>query len=625
MNTFERIEEPIGDGEVALHIPNAPRIDRHGRLTAEVEVWNGCGRYSDTVMLSQAKARETFAEQAAPLAGEDAATITAALTGLYFKLRAEMPAPDAESGSAPLRQQQSLLAPGLVCVASDDDGQHVFVLRGDDGALTVQPSVVGEHCGERVEYVPPRALPWILPRSSAVLEHYCGLCGACGASWTSALLQDLEQWHQDASDLGRREAYLLLALYDLLTYVIEQTDYLAIICLEAEPERGKSRTGQASAAVMRHGIWLQGIREANLLRDASDRQASLFIDVMDVWKKAEDASCEDILLGRWERGGTVERVLYPDKGPFEDTVSFAVFSGGTIVATNEPIHRILDTRCLRIDMPLTSKRFAGRVQPEAARPLIERLMAWRAYVLQHGLSDADAPADGRLGDILRPLKQVLLIVAPKRIQEFDAIVTWQSTRRKDDLAASIEAAIVRAIHGQKEQGQAGYLVLGVVLNNVNRDQPEKWHKTPKWLGSKVRGLGWKTVRIGHDKHAALIWDAALLDRLAKRYGIEDDTQTPPPTPSDKAPQAPQAPRPSGEDAARCDLAKSKSAASAAEAPHADAEFPSGADAVADDAALAARSGRGAGSDRDDQRAISAPDLDAVFPPSGYAPKGRDAF
>jgi hypothetical protein len=306
------------------------------------------------------------------------------------------------------REQLSLSPPVFICVALDDEGQPVYVVRTPEGALEVVARIAGPFKGETVTDVPPRGLPWALPRAAAVLEHYGH---AADEGWAASLLAQVEAYLHGASDLGGEPAELLLSLYVLSTYVPELCDYYAEIVLEAEPERGKTRAGQAAIVASRHVIHVVGIREAKLLRDADHRQAALFIDIMRVWQSAEQRNnCTDILLGRFEKGATVERVLNPEAGPFADTTFFGVF-GPTIIATSEPIHRILDTRALRIDMPLSERVFSGRLTREAAVPLVEKLMAWRALMLAgDDLAASGPPTDGRLGDVLRPLRQVLLTV-----------------------------------------------------------------------------------------------------------------------------------------------------------------------------------------------------------------------
>jgi hypothetical protein len=115
------------------------------------------------------------------------------------------------------------------------------------------------------------------------------------------------------------------------------------------------------------------MREANLFRYSQNFHATLFIDLMDLWKKAERNQSEDILLLRFERGAVVGRVLYPEKGAFKDMVYFDVY-GPTVMATNEPVHHILDTRCLPVSMPNKPENYEN--------PTPEKLM--RARVMgQH--------------------------------------------------------------------------------------------------------------------------------------------------------------------------------------------------------------------------------------------------
>jgi hypothetical protein len=52
--------------------------------------------------------------------------------------------------------------------------------------------------------------------------------------------------------------------------------------------------------------------------------------------------------------------------------------------------------------------------PEAALPLKERLTAWRAQHLEKALPNCAKPAAGRLGDILKPLLQIIRLVKPER-------------------------------------------------------------------------------------------------------------------------------------------------------------------------------------------------------------------
>ena len=163
------------------------------------------------------------------------------------------------------------------------------------------------------------------------------------------------------------------------------------------PERGKTRTGKGILYVVRRGIHVESVRDAYIIRAASDLKATLLFDSRALWKKAEKAGSDDALLLRFERGGKVPRVIYPERGAFRDTVYYSVF-GPTIIATNEPLHHILETRAIAIQMPDSSKSFEMEVRPRiCACPLKERLVAFRFRHMAQPLPQVEKPATRALG------------------------------------------------------------------------------------------------------------------------------------------------------------------------------------------------------------------------------------
>jgi len=94
--------------------------------------------------------------------------------------------------------------------------------------------------------------------------------------------------------------WVLVACKVFLSYIQDHPDihYMPMLLFWAVPERGKSRTGKAIIYVVFRGVHLVDLREANLFRYSEDLKATLFLDIMDLWKKAERNRAEDILLLR---------------------------------------------------------------------------------------------------------------------------------------------------------------------------------------------------------------------------------------------------------------------------------------------------------------------------------------
>ena len=54
---------------------------------------------------------------------------------------------------------------------------------------------------------------------------------------------------------------------------------------------------------------------------------------MDIMEVTKNGRANDVLLGRYEKGAIISRVLNPEKGAFDDIRHFKVY-GPTIIATN---------------------------------------------------------------------------------------------------------------------------------------------------------------------------------------------------------------------------------------------------------------------------------------------------
>lgn len=408
---------------------------------------------------------------------------------------------------------------GLVDLVSHDNMPAFLVKDGDNVSIKVEVEMNGKI------YLPPPIdkIPWLLPRGEKVLEHYKLLKGMPEQESNRKLYNELRATLQNISELPSDEHYDLLAAWVLHTYFFDAFEYSPILCLYAVPERGKSRTGKALLYAAYRGLHVESLRDAYIIRAADNFGASIFFDVMDVWKKAERTGTEDILLHRFERGGKVPRVLYPEKGPFEDTIYYSVF-GPTIIATNVEMHEILSTRAVTINMPESTKRFDNEVRPELLLPLNEKLTAFKALHLGKKFEETSKPAGGRLGDILKPLLQIIRFIAPERNDAFLKLVDGLSKRRIVDKAESIEAQILLAVRTLSDTVDKGKLSVQDITDEFNRKKDEKSKQNERTIGRRLNSLGFDRGRTATGA-AAIIWDTAKLNKILGSYGINKTPET----------------------------------------------------------------------------------------------------
>jgi DNA primase len=435
----------------------------------------------------------------------------------YRKMMTKKAKKDEKDGSSEIISQPTAYFEGLVDLVLHE-GRPAFLIRSEEGLI-----VRKEVTMDGKFHVPPsiEQIPWLLPKAEKVVEYYQS--GLKSMEETDAkLYDDLYNYHKSISELPKEEYYDIIVAWDFHTYLQEAFQYTPIICFFAVAERGKSRTGKAMTYVAYRGLHVESLREAYIFRVAQNFKSSLFFDIMDVWKKASEYRCEDILLSRFEKGIKVARVLYPDRGAFADTVYYSIF-GPTIIATNVSIHSILDSRSITISMPESSRKFDSDVKESEALSLKERLVAFRARYLNTELPTVSKPAKGRLGDILRPLLQIITLVNSERKEKFLKALKHLQARRSLERLDSFEAKVLRAVDQLDPKVSGGVLPVKMITDRVNEDKPDHKRFSPQRIGKVLDSLGFDKGRTATGS-SAIIWDHEKIKRMKSTYGIEVSLQ-----------------------------------------------------------------------------------------------------
>jgi hypothetical protein len=412
-----------------------------------------------------------------------------------------------KTGGPPQTVTYTAMLPGLVDLVEHEGAPAFLMLTGNGLGIATE----WEHDGVLYSPPPERQIPWLLPRGEEVMKWHSG------GEPPSVLYDDLRSYHKGISELPAEGYYDLLTAWTFHTHLLEAAQYSPEICLYAVPERGKTRAGKGAVYTARRGVHVESLRDAYLVRLAHNFQASIFFDVMSLWKKAEKAGSEDVILGRFERGIKVPRVLYPERGPHRDTVFYDIF-GPTLIATNVAVHGILDSRGVQVNMPQSNGHFEEDVTPEAALPLKERLTAWRAHQMGKPLPECRKPAAGRLGDILKPLLQIIRLVKPDREAVFMGLVKELEQGRLMDKADSLEGQILKVVWDLRDKVRHKILPVKTITDVLNNDKPE-WEKlTYQKVGRRLKSLGLKKASTA-DSAAAIEWDEQKISQICWAYGM----------------------------------------------------------------------------------------------------------
>ena len=413
---------------------------------------------------------------------------------------------------------------GLIDIVSHDD-RTAFLIKDSEGLY-----IKSEFQKDGNILKPPGVIPWLLPRGEAVIENYKKL-ELDPVTVLSTLYVDILSYFKNISCLPHEGYYHLLTVWVFHTYLPEHCQYTPVISFYAIAERGKSRTGRGMVYVAYRGLHVTSLREAYILRACHDLRATIFFDVMDLWKKAEQNGTEDIILSKFEKGAVVPRVNNPDKGAHCDTTYYNVF-GPTILATNESVHRILETRALQINMPEGTKIYNDDVLPEPAIELKERLLAFRSYFTGKVLPEVLKPVNGRLGDITRPLLQIAEIVKPEIAKNLIMLINELNTQRMLEKSETIEARIVKTICDSENKIESGKLSIDIITTELNRGKPEKYHRSNASIGRSLSAMGFEKIRL-NDGSMAIWYDLTKISQLKCKYGLQKPSE--PSEPSETQP------------------------------------------------------------------------------------------
>jgi len=396
--------------------------------------------------------------------------------------------------------------PKLVDLVSDK-GRPIYLFLLDDGLVTTD---------EINETVPPKReqIPFALVEAEEVKRRFRD-------DNDEELFAAVDRYLRRFAHLSDDQR-LILTAYVFASYIQDHKDvqYLPIIYLYAVHERGKTRAGQAAIYLMYRGLHMVDIREANVFRHAEYFAASIFFDLMDVGKKLDRNDSHDVILHRCEKGAIVTRTN-PDKPPFQDQKNYQVY-GPTILASNEAVHAILESRCLPISMANRPGRYE-KPTPDKAADLKARLTAWRARSMFRELPTIDYPEiSGRLWDITDPLFRVCALVSPGRLEALRQAVINIDIAKKEEAQSTLEGRIVKAIIDLSiDPVGAGApdwtIAIQDITDALNQGRPDNYKIGNERVGRKVKAMSIPRVRTGARRYAAMTVE--IYEILLQQYGF----------------------------------------------------------------------------------------------------------
>jgi hypothetical protein len=341
----------------------------------------------------------------------------------------------------------------------------------------------------------------------------------------AALLKELEFFiynHVEMPD-DKPEYYLILALWVMQTYTIEHFTASPIIYAHGQKASGKSRLGSVLNELAFRGMFITDPTDAAMFRICESYNPTILIDEIILLGKFGNPQLANLLKSRYKNTCVVPRcnMLIKNK---DDVVEFFNIWGPTVLTTTENLGDYIDDRALEFLMKKNTRPIVEKnINLTAAESLRNKLIYFRFHWIDKQLTECDSITQGRLGEIINPLWQLLNLVDddPYRLNDFVTFLRATLVERNEREFDSFQAKIYKAVLSVIKNKSIPEFTTVEIVNTMNIGKEKDPHKfTDTYIGEKIRIMNFKRCRIGTHRG----WSASdtLLKALNKRFGIPEN-------------------------------------------------------------------------------------------------------
>jgi len=329
------------------------------------------------------------------------------------------------------------------------------------------------------------------------------------------LLKEVIDFIKSYLELPKESDYLILALWIFHTYIIEKFEATPILYFQGVKETGKTRAGEVLGALAYKCERLTSPTEATLFRSADYFKTALVIDEIQLWGKNGNEEVARLIKSRYKRGLKVNRINLNKKG--EDQVEYFDVFAPLVISTTEPIPDIIESRCISFLMQKNRDPEVEKpIDKELARKIRNKLTIFRASLMEQKLQEVNSISRRRLNEILNPLYQVLMEVAPDFEDQFKLIVKELEQDREIEEEFTVEAEIVEAIVEHYNETKEITFSNAEIIDRLNKDKRERDQFSPQFIGRRLVSLGFKKKKLIKGKRG-FCFKLNFLEKLVIQY------------------------------------------------------------------------------------------------------------
>jgi hypothetical protein len=397
-----------------------------------------------------------------------------------------------------------------------------------DGKMEIKETVVID--GQT--YEPKQDIRgFVLPDESIITENHDFNNPETGKK----LLADIEQFIYDFVQLPGDKYYLILALWALHTYLLDQLESSPFLYMFGTKETGKSRAGKIMAAIGFRCKRMTNPTGPVIYRNTTYLKTNYVFDEIQLLGKSANSDVVNLLKNRYTPDCTTDRILTEiAKKPIDQLTEFTSY-GATMLSTTENIDNIVESRCLKFNMEQNDdkrKNVESNLDKARAAKLVGRMTHFRHYWMNKELPKIKLPGivepRRRLAELLTPLYIMLQICDPDNElnqKEWLEFTDFMITKRKQSDSQSYEAEVIQAVWDTvKNQNENFFFADDVTkIFNCKPNMQEYEKKNSKQIGRMIGKLNFKPFKHKH-KHGWIL-DLDHLKKKMSDYDIDITLET----------------------------------------------------------------------------------------------------
>jgi len=394
------------------------------------------------------------------------------------------------------------LIPGLIHLVKENE--KVGYLLQNSGNFYIEETFTGE---DGVTYKPKGDLP----------IHYCGadILEESRELDYSFLLNDIIKFIKKYLELPKESGYLILGLWVFYSYLIEKFDTTPILYFYGVYETGKSRAGEVLKELGFRCEMITSPTEAVLFRGADYFKGSLIVDQVKIWGSEGNKDIATLIKARYKRGLIVPRINLNKAG--EDQIEYFDTFGPMVICTDETMPQDIESRCITFQMRKNNNPgVEGTIDRELAKSIRNKLIIFRANLTEKELKELEPVSRRRLNEILYPLYQILMEVAPERKDEFKLVIKEIEQKKEGEEGLTLEADIVNEIVKYYNKTGEESVLTSEIVNRLNEGKREKEQFSDRLISLRTNRLGFEKIRLEGGKRGFKI-DLNLLERIIPNY------------------------------------------------------------------------------------------------------------